>query len=403
MVLRKLAVTFIPQEFKYGVAHIVGNILFALRRAMNFHFLDKKLLWLFIKVQDLDKAEEIISKHDNELYYLKLKDKVERCRIFEQGFEERRMDYNNKVFNKILNINQDLIKRFPEDFDFHYNMGKNYASSGDQNKARFHFFESLKLQRKYKLAQGETGLIFIAGGHRSGTGFTARSLRGGLDIKDNVKSLISDFDEYFPKYGIVELPTYVGSTDCTIMPNGVLDTHAGAIKANLNTLPLITDKILVIVRDIRQSIVSKIAYSEYLRYSGNITGLLQYQYPADFFHWPIEKKVDWQIDNYYVPADIEWISGWLRADTNPDFPCEIHFCNFELLATDPKKYFQDILSFYNISDKGFNYPEKPKFKPNTHLRKGSINEWKRVLTEEQINKINTLIPKDWFNKFNWDK
>mgnify|MGYP006121537807 CR=1 FL=1 len=50
-----------------------------------------------------------------------------------------------------------------------------------------------------------------------------------------------------------------------------------------------------------------------------------------------------------------------------------------------------------------NYPEKPKFKPNTHLRKGSINEWKSVLTEEQINKINTLIPKDWFNKFNWKK
>ena len=81
------------------------------------------------------------------------------------------------------------------------------------------------------------------------------------------------------------------------MPDGVLGTHAGAIEANLKTLPLITDKILVIIRDIRQSVVSKVAYSEYLRYSGNITALLQYQYTDGFFHWPIDKKIDWQIDN----------------------------------------------------------------------------------------------------------
>ena len=141
-----------------------------------------------------------------------------------------------------------------------------------------------------------------------------------------------------PKFGVVQLPGYLNS-NYIAMPEGVMGTHAGAIEANLKTLPLITDKILVIIRDIRQSVVSKVAYSEYLRYSGNISALLQYQYPNGFFHWTIDKKIDWQIDNYYVPADIEWISGWLKAETDPDFSCEIHFSKFEDLAHDPKKFF----------------------------------------------------------------
>jgi hypothetical protein len=180
-----------------------------------------------------------------------------------------------------------------------------------------------------------------------------------------------------------------------------LGTHAGAIEANLKTLPLITDKILVIIRDIRQSVVSKVAYSDYLRYSGNISALLQYQYPNGFFHWTIDKKIDWQIDNYYVPADIEWISGWLKADSDPDFPCEIHFSKFEDLAHDPKKYFQDILSFYGLPEEKFTYPKKPRFKQKTHLRKGSTDEWREVLNKEQIQKINEAIPESWFEKFNW--
>ena len=187
------------------------------------------------------------------------------------------------------------------------------------------------------------------------------------------------------------------------MPDVVMGTHAGAIEANLKTLPLITDKILVIVRDLRQAVVSKIAYSEYLRYVGNVTALINYQYPDGFFQWPFEKKVDWQIDNYYFPADIEWIKGWLKADEDPEFPCEIHFSRFEVLARDPKRYFQEILSFFELPENKFTYPQKPEFKPKTNLRKGSTDEWKQVLSRDQIQKINELIPEAWFERFNWPK
>ena len=56
-------VKFIPQAFKYKVARIFGNILFELKRIGDTNFLDKKLLWLFIKLQDFDKAEKIFSRY----------------------------------------------------------------------------------------------------------------------------------------------------------------------------------------------------------------------------------------------------------------------------------------------------------------------------------------------------
>ena len=56
-------VKFIPQAFKYKVARIFGNTLFKLRRIGDSNFLDKKLLWLFIKLQDFDKAEKIFSRY----------------------------------------------------------------------------------------------------------------------------------------------------------------------------------------------------------------------------------------------------------------------------------------------------------------------------------------------------
>ena len=68
-----------------------------------------------------------------------------------------------------------------------------------------------------------------------------------------------------------------------------------------------------------------------------------------------------------------------------------------------KKYFQDILSFFEIPEGKFIYPQKPKFKKNTHLRKGSINEWRNVLNENQIERINNSIPDDWFDRFNWPR
>ena len=36
------------------------------------------------------------------------------------------------------------------------------------------------------------------------------------------------------------------------------------------------------------------------------------------------------------------------------------------------------------------------------MRKGDKNEWKNILSSEQIIKINNKIPEEWFKNYNWD-
>ena len=140
---------------------------------------------------------------------------------------------------------------------------------------------------------------------------------------------------------------------------------------------------------------------EYLRFSGNYASLIEYRIPDCYFDWPDEKKFDWQIDHYFAKEIINWIKSWVEAEKNPEFLSEILFTHHEILATDPKLYFNQILDFYSIPKNIFSYPKKPKFKEKTHLRKGLTNEWQRVLSKVQIKRINDEIPNQCFNKFNW--
>jgi hypothetical protein len=394
---------FVPKSAKYALARKIGNVLFKVRKIGNFHFLDKQLLGLFIKLNNLEKAEKIISDHDDQLDYLRFVEKVERCKAFGDDFGQQRLDYKKEDFEHVLKVNQDLIQRFPDDFLLHDRLAHNYMAGGYQNKARFHFIESLRLQRKQKLKEDKTGLIFIAGLHRGGCGFTHRSLMNGLGIKDVKYGLIPYIDGYYPDYGLFDLPVYVTGWESYYMPDGIMTTHAGSLKPNLRNLALITDKIVVLVRDPRQAFISKIYYSEFLRYNGNISGLMEFQYPDGFFQWSFAKKVDWQIDNYYFPADIKWIQGWLDAEKDSEFLCDMHWSHFELMAKDSKRYFQEILFFYGLTEDKFIYPNKPVFEPNTAMRKGSTDEWRDVLSEEQIQKMNEAIPEAWFERFNWPK
>ena len=117
----------------------------------------------------------------------------------------------------------------------------------------------------------------------------------------------------------------------------------------------------------------------------------------------IKKQLDWQIENSCVPITIAWINGWLEADKNPEFPCEIHYSQQLLLNKNEKKHFQNILSFYGLPEEKFISSPKAKFKEGTTQRKGSVDEWKEVLTPIQIQKINKLIPQSWFQRFGWEE
>jgi len=393
---------FFPKSVKYGVARKIGNISFYLRDIGNAHFLDKYLLLLFIKLNDIEKAERVISDHDDELDYVRSVLAVERCKEFGINTNPQRLDYTEEGNRRIIKVNQDFIQRFPDDFLLHDRMARDYLAGGYRQKARWHFSQSLKLQRKQKVIRGKTGLIVFVSMPRSGTGFSCDALMNGLGLS-NLRLQIQFIDAWFPDYGIFAFPNYVASPEFSPMPDGFVDGHAAALEPNLWNLSLITDKLIVNFRDPRQALISWAYYMEYLRFTGNVSGLMEYQIPDEYFQWPFEKQLDWQIQNYFVPVNISWIGGWLRADEDQSFPCEIHFSRYEVLAENPKRYFQEILSFYGLPEENFTYPPKPQFKAKTHKRKGATNEWKQVLSKKQVQHIDDLIPEEWFERFNWAK
>ena len=93
----------------------------------------------------------------------------------------------------------------------------------------------------------------------------------------------------------------------------------------------------------------------------------------------------------------------MKAEKNPEFLCDIHWSLFEVLVKDSKRYFREILSFFDLPEDKFTYPQKPKFDPKTHMRKGSTDEWRELLSNKQIQKINEVLPEEWFELFNWPK
>ena len=145
MKLLRLIQNNLPKSAKYEFARKIGRISFILRRSADFHYFDKYLLWLYLKVNDLEKAEKIISDHKNDLNYCRYVLDVERRKSFGKEADIRRLDYKEEDFKNLVKVNQELIQRFPEDISLKQNMAKNYVSGGYQDQARFHFFETLKI------------------------------------------------------------------------------------------------------------------------------------------------------------------------------------------------------------------------------------------------------------------
>jgi len=398
---------YIPNKIKIILSKKITGILFSLRNSTSIYFFDKFLISLCFKSNEFEKVKKIITNHKNNVQYAYFLEKVLRYEALEYDTygnaieRDRMLCFNQLKYDGLIKENIQLSKNFPDDHFIHDRLARNYVAGGYIKKAKFHFSESLKLQRKEKILKGQPGLIVLASMNRAGTTFVSNSIVDGLKLK-----LVNMpyHDVFYPDYTMIHLPSYATHWKFLPMPDGFWNGHIPATEPNLLCLSLVTDKIIVNFRDPRQQLISFIHHLEYLRAKGEFFGVIQYQTPEEYFTWSLEKKLDWQIENGCVPSSIKWIEGWMKAAKDPQFHCEVLFCQQNTLAQNPKKYFEDILSFYGIPENKFKYPSNPKFKGKSFsLRSGQTDEWKKVLKTEQIKKIENLIPESWFQQFNWDR
>ena len=184
--------------------------------------------------------------------------------------------------------------------------------------------------------------------------------------------------------------------------NCLFAAHASATLTNKVLLSLHIDRLIVNVRDVRQSMLSMIHYFNNLRKTAPHF-IFNYSLPNNYFDFSLSQQTDWQIENWYLQKAIKWIEEWLEAEEDPSFYPKILFTRYEDLVTNPNRFFDDILDFYELDRSIFKMPEKPLFKNQTHYRKGSLEEWRDVFTPEQSQKASSLIPKRLLERFGWSE
>jgi hypothetical protein len=110
----------------------------------------------------------------------------------------------------------------------------------------------------------------------------------------------------------------------------------------------------------------------------------------------LKNKIDVHIE-HYLPMQVEWIQGWMRAEKS----INIKFTEFKELKEEPLTLIQSILKFYDIDVSDDSILLHETTTDVNHFRKGMTNEWQEIFTAEQITKASSLIPDELKVKFNW--
>lgn len=314
-------------------------------------------------------------------------------------FDHRTYDLEKSSLEKVLACCQKMVEKFPDSVEANFKMGNALVMTrGNRQEASYFFYRATRLKLAQARLKGSPGLIFVASLPRSGSGYMKSSLIKGLGLSNRTHETIPITKWWFPDI-VISPPAFALSLQP--VSEDVIVDHPPASPANLTTLNISLDRLIVNVRDPRQALLSWVHYMNYFRYTNNIDGLLESQIPKDYFLLSQTEQISWQIDNFYLPVAIKWIEGWLDAQDNPLFYPKILFTTHEDLVANPKGYFESILEFYEIEKTRFVFPDKPEFKQKTHIRKGRVDEWREVFTPQQAEKASAMIPERLFSKFGW--
>ena len=176
------------------------------------------------------------------------------------------------------------------------------------------------------------------------------------------------------------------------------DTHAICNDINRLIIKKYFQKIIVHLRDPRQACLSYLHNILRNQKNNKILNDLLFL-PNDFFNKNFDEQLDFIIDNR-MQFNINWIQSWIDFANSENV--SVHFSTYEELVNNEEAFYNKILLFYNIDKKNFKKVIK-KNKNKYLFRKGKTDEWKTVFNSKQVEKVNKLMPNDFFNKFNWQK
>jgi hypothetical protein len=167
-------------------------------------------------------------------------------------------------------------------------------------------------------------------------------------------------------------------------------THLDPTPHNINLLAKYRVKTVVHVRDPRQALLSLAHHVDRYPEQGPAFGSA-----TNELH-PIE-RVEALMAHYR--SSLKWIAGWLQAEPRLD----IMFSTFEDFVIDRQGFIDRYLDFYGAGQKQFSYRKAVHARWGTdyHFRRGEIDEWRRVLPQDTVSRLNDAMPPALADRFGW--
>lgn len=97
---------------------------------------------------------------------------------------------------------------------------------------------------------------------------------------------------------------------------------------------------------------------------------------------------------------VGWIDGWLRARDR----LTVEFTTFEEFVNDRDAFVERCIALYGGERRHFDAEQALQENPGVdyHRRSGRVDEWREVLTRDQVERINRAIPDRLWNEFGWE-
>lgn len=149
--------------------------------------------------------------------------------------------------------------------------------------------------------------------------------------------------------------------------------------------------IIVHVRDPRQWVLSMAAHNrQYAHLVLPSWRETAHGGPADTIEFVIREL---------LPDAIAWIDGWLKAREQ----LTVHFTTFEEFVRDRDRFLDRILALYGGDTRFFDRDKAfvEQSGVDYHRRLGLTDEWKSVLTPRQVEHVNSLMPREFWDLFGW--
>jgi len=232
--------------------------------------------------------------------------------------------------------------------------------------------------------------LFIITLPKSGTVFLQNALCRGLSKRPaSVPS-----GGVFPNVTIPQ-----SAIEYTLGTGSVYLLHCAPSEYNKIEISHKLDRLVIQIRDPRQALLSWAYFITQVVQS--VDPVLRYHFglPNDYEGRKFEAQIDWLIE-HHLPDFINFIAGWLEISENPEFQTEVLFLTHESLADNQGAYFSRLLSFYEIPEKAFVFPEEPKH-GSLNFRQGKTDEWRHIFSVKQAERATALIPERLFDKFGW--